>query len=136
MKVQPYHTVTPEKDDPGHRDVYHDLSGCPDGLRIKISNRRPGTAGRPGLDPGTLGLKEGCIWSDWSGGVGLVCGMECGICERTVQLGIALAHVRSRNETLKRSATSCAFANLECEPPRVCSPKFPTRFRFKSYKAN
>ena len=72
MKVQPYHTVTPEKDDPGHRDVYHDLSGCPDGLRTKISNRRPGTAGRPGLDPGTLGLKEGCIWSDWSGGVGII----------------------------------------------------------------
>jgi hypothetical protein len=23
--------------------------------------------GRPGLDPGTLGLKEGCIWSDSSG---------------------------------------------------------------------
>jgi hypothetical protein len=55
--------------------------------------------GRPGLDPGTLGLKEGCIWSDWSGevgtireskkicpvgshssgDVGLVCGMKCGI---------------------------------------------------------
>ena len=55
--------------------------------------------GRPGLDPGTLGLKEGCIWSDWSGGVGIireskitspvvphssggvgmVCGMKCGI---------------------------------------------------------
>jgi hypothetical protein len=28
--------------------------------------------GRPGLDPGTLGLKEGCIWSDWSGGVGMI----------------------------------------------------------------
>jgi hypothetical protein len=102
--------------------------------------------GRPGLDPGTLGLKEGCIWSDWSGGVGiireskqicpvgsdssdgvgLVCGMECGISERTVQLSLALAHVRSRNETLKRLATPCAFANLEFEPPGVCSPKFPT----------
>jgi hypothetical protein len=78
--------------------------------------------GRPGLDPGTLGLKEGCIWSEWSGGVGiireskktcpvvsdssggvgLVCGMKCGISERTVQLRIALAHVRSRGETLKR----------------------------------
>jgi hypothetical protein len=102
--------------------------------------------GRPGLDPGTLGLKEGCIWSDWSGGVGiirkstkiflvvsdwsggvgLVGGMECGISERTVQLRIALAHVRGRNETLKRLATPCAFANLEFEPPGVCSPKFPT----------
>ncbi len=59
--------------------------------------------GRPGLDPGTLGLKEACIWSDWSGGVGiireskktcpvvsdssggigLVCGMKCGKCERS-----------------------------------------------------
>jgi hypothetical protein len=58
--------------------------------------------GRPGLDPGTLGLKEGCIWSDWSGGVGiireskkfrpvvsdssggvgLVCGLKRGIFER------------------------------------------------------
>jgi hypothetical protein len=28
--------------------------------------------GRPGLAPGTLGLKEGCIWSDWSGGVGII----------------------------------------------------------------
>jgi hypothetical protein len=28
--------------------------------------------GHPGLDPGTLGLKEGCIWSDWSGGVGII----------------------------------------------------------------
>jgi hypothetical protein len=28
--------------------------------------------GRPGLDPGTLGLKEGCIWSAWSGGVGII----------------------------------------------------------------
>jgi hypothetical protein len=59
--------------------------------------------GRPGLDPGTLGLKEGCIGSDWSGGVGIireskkirpvvsdssggvgmVCGMKCGICDRS-----------------------------------------------------
>jgi hypothetical protein len=59
--------------------------------------------GRPGLDPGTLGLKEGCIRSDWSGGVGiireskkicpvvpdssggvgLVCGMKCGKSERS-----------------------------------------------------
>jgi hypothetical protein len=28
--------------------------------------------GRPGLDPGTLGLKEGCGWSDPSGEVGIV----------------------------------------------------------------
>ena len=76
------------------------------------------------------------IKENLSGGVGLVCGMKCGIFERTVQLSITLAHVRSRNETLKSSATSCAFANLGCETPRVCSPKFPTRFRFKSYKAH
>ena len=30
------------------------------------------TVGRLGLDPGTLGLKEGCIWSDSSGGVGII----------------------------------------------------------------
>jgi hypothetical protein len=114
------------------------------------------TVGRPGLDPGTLGLKEGYIWSDSSGGVGIiresknfcpvvsdssggvgmVCGMKCGISERTVQLRIALAHVRSRNETLRRLATSCAFANLECDSPRVCSPRFPKRFRFKSCTAH
>jgi hypothetical protein len=28
--------------------------------------------GRPGLDPGTLGLKEGCIRSDRSGGAGII----------------------------------------------------------------
>jgi integrase len=28
--------------------------------------------GRPGLDPGTLGLKEGCGWSEWSGEVGII----------------------------------------------------------------
>jgi hypothetical protein len=39
--------------------------------------------GRPGLGPGTLGLKEGCIWSDSSGGVGLVCGMVRGILEQS-----------------------------------------------------
>ena len=27
---------------------------------------------RPGLDPGTLGLKEACRWSDSSGGVGII----------------------------------------------------------------
>jgi hypothetical protein len=59
--------------------------------------------GRPGLDPGTLGLREGCIWSDSSGdvgiireskktcpvvsdssgGVGMVCGKKCGISGRS-----------------------------------------------------
>ena len=63
-------------------------------------------------------------------------GMKCGKSERTVQLRIALAHGPSRNETLRRSATSCAFANLEYEPPRVCSSKSPTRFRLQSYKAH
>jgi hypothetical protein len=37
--------------------------------------------GRLGLDLGTLGLKEECGWSDWSGGVGLVCGKKRGIFE-------------------------------------------------------
>ena len=27
---------------------------------------------RPGFDPGTLGLKEGYGWSEWSGGVGMI----------------------------------------------------------------
>jgi len=70
----------------------------PSGLFFKPLTRD--VVGRPGLDPGTLGLKEGCIWSEWSGavgiiriskktcpvvsdssgGVGLVCGMKCGNC--------------------------------------------------------
>lgn len=50
MKVNPYHTVTPEKDEPGHRDVYHDLNDCPDGLRIKPENRRSGSVGRDKCD--------------------------------------------------------------------------------------
>jgi hypothetical protein len=50
MRVQPYHTVTPEKEDPGHRDVYHDLNDCPDGLRILPANQRVGMAGRPKCD--------------------------------------------------------------------------------------
>jgi hypothetical protein len=57
--------------------------------------------------------------------VGLVCGMKCGISERMAQLRMALAHARSRNETLERSATSCTFVNSECEPPKACSSKFP-----------
>ena len=39
-KVDPYPTVTPEKGQPGHRDVYHDRSECPDGCRIESGNRR------------------------------------------------------------------------------------------------
>ena len=31
-----------------------------------------GIVGRPGLDPGTLGLKEGFGWSERSGGVGTI----------------------------------------------------------------
>jgi hypothetical protein len=46
MKVPPYHTVTPEEDEPNHRDVYHDLNDCPDGSRIKPRNIRAGTGGR------------------------------------------------------------------------------------------
>ena len=50
MKVKPYHTMTPEKDEPGHRDVYHNRSECPDGRRIKPENRRAGKGGRPKCD--------------------------------------------------------------------------------------
>jgi len=50
MKVNPYHTITPESTDPGHRDVYHDENTCPDGSRIKAENRRSGTDGRPKCD--------------------------------------------------------------------------------------
>jgi hypothetical protein len=45
MKVNPYHTVTPENR-PGHRDVYHDQNTCSDGKRILSQNKRSGTDGR------------------------------------------------------------------------------------------
>jgi hypothetical protein len=50
MKVQLYHTVTPEAGQPGHRDVYHDHNNCSDGLRIKPENRVSGTGGRNKCD--------------------------------------------------------------------------------------
>jgi hypothetical protein len=50
MKVNTFHTTTPEGSDPGHRDVYHDDSSCPDGSRILSVNRVPGTGGRPKCD--------------------------------------------------------------------------------------
>jgi hypothetical protein len=52
MRINKYHTVTPEKDEPNHRAVYHDLGECPDGMRIKPENRRTGNAGRPKCDYG------------------------------------------------------------------------------------
>ena len=48
--MNPYHTSTPEKGEPGHRDVYHDLNNCPDGRRIKAEHKVPGTGGRPKCD--------------------------------------------------------------------------------------
>ncbi len=47
-KVPPYHTTTPEGDEPGHRDVYHDDLACPDGRRIIAPVS--GTGGRPKCD--------------------------------------------------------------------------------------
>lgn len=49
-KVPPYHTITPEKDEPSHRDVYHNDDACPDGRRIERENWRSGTANRPLCD--------------------------------------------------------------------------------------
>jgi hypothetical protein len=49
VKVDPYHTATAEKR-PGHRDVYHDRSECPDGSRIEKVNWRSGGAGHPKCD--------------------------------------------------------------------------------------
>jgi hypothetical protein len=49
MKVQPYHTTTPE-DGAGHRNVYHDNNQCSDGKRIKAEHRVSGTGGRPKCD--------------------------------------------------------------------------------------
>jgi hypothetical protein len=50
VQVSPYHTTTPEAGEPGHRNVYHDRSECPDGSRIKAGNRVAGTGGRPKCD--------------------------------------------------------------------------------------
>lgn len=49
-KVNPYHTRTPEGQEPGHRDVYHDHNNCSDGRRILPQNRVSGTGGRPKCD--------------------------------------------------------------------------------------
>jgi len=44
-KVEPYHTITPEQDDPGHRNVYPTYSDCPDDSRIRPETKRSGKAG-------------------------------------------------------------------------------------------
>jgi hypothetical protein len=41
------------------------------------------TGGPPGSRYRHLGIKRGMYMSDWSGGVGLVRGMKCGITERS-----------------------------------------------------
>jgi len=46
MRVNPYHTTTPEQGE-GHRNVYHNDNQCPAGKRIKPENRVSGTGGRP-----------------------------------------------------------------------------------------
>ncbi len=48
-KVAPYHTIEPEYG-PRERNVYHDHDNCPDGRRIKLAHKRPGTANRPRCD--------------------------------------------------------------------------------------
>jgi len=50
LRINKDHTDTPEKDESNHRDVNHDLSECPDGMRIEPENRRTGDAGRPKCD--------------------------------------------------------------------------------------
>jgi hypothetical protein len=47
-KVPAYHTSIPEYG--GERNVYHDQSQCPAGLRIKPNHRTAGTANRPKCD--------------------------------------------------------------------------------------
>ncbi len=49
-KVAPFHTITPEQDEPGHRNVYHDHDDCSLGKRIQPQNKRSGTDGRPRCD--------------------------------------------------------------------------------------
>jgi hypothetical protein len=49
MKVNPFHTTTPEEEE-GHRDVYHDQSDCHYGKSIKPEHRVAGTGGRPKCD--------------------------------------------------------------------------------------
>jgi hypothetical protein len=50
VKVAPYHSEAPEKGLPAHRNVYHDQSTCPDGVRIKPEYRVTGRGGRKKCD--------------------------------------------------------------------------------------
>ena len=47
-KVTAYHTVLQAT--PPERNVYHDHSDCPDGLRIKPEHKASGTDNRPRCD--------------------------------------------------------------------------------------
>lgn len=49
-KVDAYHTVTQEQDEPKHRNVYHNHDDCPDGKRILPENKRSDKDNRPRCD--------------------------------------------------------------------------------------
>jgi hypothetical protein len=102
-----------------------DLSGTNSSELSKLVGT---TGGPPGSRSRHLGIKRGMrmvgfvrwcrnhprIKENLSGGVGLVCGMKCGISERVAQLRQAFAHVRSRNEFLKRSQ-KLLWRSLHCD---------------------
>jgi hypothetical protein len=76
-----------------------------------------------------------------SGGVGFVRWCRIGLWEEMWDFsanGAIENRLGSRSKLqriLERLVTLCAFVNVKCEPPRVYFPKFPKRFRFKSYSA-
>ena len=98
------------------------------------------SVGRPGLDPGTLGLKEGCIWSEWSGavgiiriskktcpvvsdssgGVGLVCGIFSGIFSMGIAWGLMSEARRHKSATLhwRLELTKTGSGVAECHDER------------------
>jgi len=108
-------SVLSEKDGAASSPAFEPLAvstAVPEDAELTLNLLTRDLVGRPGLDSGTLGLKEACRWSDSSGevgiirdskkicpvvsessrGVGLVCGMECGITERVMRPRTALLH--------------------------------------------
>lgn len=90
--------------------------------------------GRPGLDPDAR-IERGMHV------VGFVRCCRIGLWEEMWDFsanGAIENRLGSRSKLqriLERLVTLCAFVNVKCEPPRVYFPKFPKRFRFKSYSA-
>jgi hypothetical protein len=84
-----------------------------------------------------VGLVRWCrnhprIKENLSGGVGLVCGMKCGIFERTGQLRNEFAHQCCTTSKLSEGQPSCMYPPSGGSPQRIWSPIFPARFSVSS----